>query len=492
MLPVLSPVITEIINMSLSNGYFPEPLKHALVVPLLKKPSLDPEDVSNYRPVSNLSFLSKTIERVVSITLAGHLEQHQLLPKRQSASRAGYSTETALLEVTNGILRTIDNGDACALLLLDMSAAFDTVDHGILLSRLHHRCGVTGTALQWFTSYLTNRSQSVIIEGVTSAPSILQHGVPQGSSLGPQLFTSYVSPLPDVVAHHPDVDEHGFSDDQQLRIRLKMGGGQQAVDVSALSPCVEELRGCLIANKLKENPGKRELLIVTSRARGHALLQEDHVIAGQPIKPSKSVRSLGVILDQHLTMEGQVEAVCKSAYYYLRLIRRVRHCLDLDSTKLRIHGLVVSRLDYCNSLLYGLPEVQLRKLQRVQNAAARLVLDQRSTTSSQAALRKLHWLPISQRVEFKLAVLAHKCFHGSAPSYLIDLVPRLRPGRDGLRSASSKLLAVPRVNLETYGRRAFSVAAPTIWNGLTEVLRNIEPLNTFRAKVKTHLFRCSF
>jgi hypothetical protein len=181
--------ITDVVNMSLSLGVFPDEMKLAYVTPLLKKPTLCPDDLKNYRPVSFLSFLSKLVERVVFKQLANHLIKCNLYVPVQSAYIPNQSNETALMKVVNDILVAIENGDGTDLAILDQSAAFDTIDYSILLNRLNACFGITGCVLSWFTSYLSHRSQSVSIAGVTSAAVLLLYGMPQGSVLGPILFT---------------------------------------------------------------------------------------------------------------------------------------------------------------------------------------------------------------------------------------------------------------------------------------------------------------
>lgn len=489
-LSTLAPAITDIINLSLQSGTFPRALKKAQVIPVLKKKTLDPNDPASYRPVSNLSFLSKTIERSVAAVLTAHFTRFNILPTHQSAYRAGHSTETALLEVTDDILRSVDRGDACMLMLLDLSAAFDTIDHGILLERLERSCGVTGTALSWFVDYLQDRSQAVVIGGLRSADAQLKYGVPQGSVLGPPLYTAYASPVVEVAVLHPAVRVHGFSDDTQFRVTYKARDGAAArVEAGGvLSACLVDSRRFFLRNRLQENATKRELLCVTARTRLTELDDEPVVVDGLAIQPSASVRNLGVILDRSMSMEQQIDATRRNAYYYLRMIRRVRHCLDLAATKLLVHGLVISRLDYGNSLLYGLPDGLLQKLQRVQNAAARLVLQAgRSSRSSRSLLRELNWLPIRERIVYKVAAVTHRCIYGDGPGYLRDLLCHYRPARS-LRSADQHLLVVPKFNMQTYGRRSFSVAAPLTWNALPLELRATQSHSTFLRLLKTHLF----
>ncbi|WP_308339768.1 reverse transcriptase domain-containing protein, partial [Thiolapillus sp.] len=163
------------------SGTFPTVFKHAIVKPLLKKTSLDPNDLKNFRPVSNLSFFSKLLEKVVMSQLLDHLNTNELWPRFQSAYRACHSTETALLRVLNDLLTASDDGQVSLLTLLDLSAAFDTIDHDILFHRLEHVFGIQNSALSFFRSYLTERKQMVSISGYSSNPSTLLHGVPQGS-----------------------------------------------------------------------------------------------------------------------------------------------------------------------------------------------------------------------------------------------------------------------------------------------------------------------
>ena len=213
----LLPIITTVVNLSLTNGDMPKNLKEAIILPLLKKLLLDPEVFKNFLPVSNLKFLSKIIEKVVAFRFKAHIAINNLGEPFQSAYKALHSTETALVRVSNDILMSLDQHKAVALVLLDLSAAFDTVDHGLLIRLLNQRLGITGTALRWFSSYLSDRSQCVSINGVKSASHPLTCGVPQGSVLGPLLFSVYTLPLGDIMRKH-DIDFHFFADDSQLYI----------------------------------------------------------------------------------------------------------------------------------------------------------------------------------------------------------------------------------------------------------------------------------
>ncbi len=208
------PILTKMVNMSLQTGVFPEEWKLALVIPLIKKFGLE-EIFKNYRPVSNLPFVGKLTERAVIKQDTTHMENNCPLPDNSSAYRQGHSTETALVKVHADILKNMERQQVTLLVLIDLSAAFDTVDHNIAIKVLNSKYGISGLALEWHRSYLSGRMQCVNINGTHSKISKLAYGVPQGSCLGPVLFTQYASSLFDVIYKHLD-HGHGYADDHQL------------------------------------------------------------------------------------------------------------------------------------------------------------------------------------------------------------------------------------------------------------------------------------
>src|SRR6218665_1480677 len=207
--------IASLFNLSLSTGVVPTSYKDAYVILGFKKPTLPCEDLSSYRPISNLPFLSKLLKRVVSVQLTDYLSSAGLLPGHQSAYRKFHSTETALHKVATDLIEAIDAGDHALLGLLDLSAAFDTVDHGVLVERLARPYGLRSTALDWLRSYLLDRRQSVFYDGVSSSVRSLVCGVPQGSVLGPLLFLLYTADVGELAASL-GLSSHFYADDSQL------------------------------------------------------------------------------------------------------------------------------------------------------------------------------------------------------------------------------------------------------------------------------------
>ena len=257
---VIGPLLT-IINSSLSLGYVPKTFKLAVIKPLIKKPQLDPRELVNYRPISNLPFLSKILEKVVSSQLYSFLEKNGICEDFQSGFRPYHSTETALLRVTNDLLLSSDRGCISLLVLLDLSAAFDTIDHNILLHRLEHFVGISGSALAWFKSYLYDRHQFVAVNEDVSYRSQVQYGVPQGSVLGPLLFTLYMLPLGDIIRKH-GVSFHCYADDTQLYISSQPGETHQ---FEKLMECIVDIKNWMTSNFLLLNSEKTEVLIIGSK-----------------------------------------------------------------------------------------------------------------------------------------------------------------------------------------------------------------------------------
>ena len=227
----------------------------------------------------------------------------------------------------------MDHGGVTLLVLLDLSAAFDTVDHHLLLSRLKTKSGLSGTVLQWFTSYLANRKQQILINNTLSSEQENQWGVPQGSVLGPLLFSIYLLPLGDIIRQH-NLTYHIYADDVQLYLAFHPGTVPSTAE--SFEHCIQDIRSWMTTNKLKLNGHKTEFILLS--------------IGGSCVSPSSSVRNLGVILDSELSMQPQISSVCKSAYFHLRNIARIRKYLTESAARSLVHAFVTSRIDYCNSL----------------------------------------------------------------------------------------------------------------------------------------------
>ena len=482
--PAISPFLTTTINSSLTTGVVPAALKQARVTPLLKKPALDPTIISNYRPVSLLSFLSKTLERAVYNQLSSYLIQKDLLDPNQSGFKTGHSTETALIAVTEALHLARAKGLSSALILLDLSAAFDTVNHQILLSSMSE-LGVAGSALAWLASYLDNRSYQVSWRGTLSEPQPLRTGVPQGSVLGPLLFSLYTKSLGNTIRSH-GFSYHCYADDTQLFLSFPPTDTQVSARISA---CLTDISTWMTTNHLKLNLGKTELLYLP--AKSSPMVDLSITVENAVVSSAPTAKSLGVVLDDRLDFSSHIASTTRTCRFFLSNVRRIRPFLTKKATQLLVQASVVSRLDYCNALLAGLPACATKPLQLVQNAAARLISNLPRSAHVTPLLIELHWLPIAARIRFKALDLAFRAARGTAPSYLQAMITNHTTTRS-LRSASSgQLRPTPlRAPGGSSARcRLFSVLAPRWWNELPTAVRTAETRPIFRRRLKTHLFK---
>uniref|UniRef100_A0A3Q3ET90 Reverse transcriptase domain-containing protein n=1 Tax=Labrus bergylta TaxID=56723 RepID=A0A3Q3ET90_9LABR len=343
----VGPSILSIINSSLAEGVVPSAFKHAVVQPLLKKPNLDPTDFNNFRPISKLPFLSKVLEKVVSTQLLSFMTENNLFEKFQSGFRACHSTETALLKVTNDLLLAADRGEGTILILLDLSAAFDTVDHTILTDRLRHWVGLKDTALSWFYSYLLERTFAVTIGNYSSSTSNITCGVPQGSVLGPILFSIYMLPLGQIIERH-NVSFHCYADDTQIYLPLRP---EDPRSLAAVRNCLSDINCWMAQNFLQLNNSKSEIIVFNPPNTTH--------ISKSSLGPlftnvQPTARNLGVTFDCNLTFESHIKTVVRSSFFHLRTISKPKTILTQRDLEKIIHALIFSRLDYCNSLFSGI------------------------------------------------------------------------------------------------------------------------------------------
>ena len=486
-LDVLLPIFTKIVNLSLSIGEVPSELKHAIIKPLLKKSGLDLVN-KNYRPVSNLSFLGKLIESAVIKQYMHHLYENNLDDKRQSAYKPFHSTETLLAKIHNDIMLSMGKQEVTMLVMLDLSAAFDTIDHAILLQRLKESHGIEDTALKWFESYLSDRTQSVIIEDVISNKLPLKYGVPQGSKLGPILFNTYIAPVSEVSARN-NISDEKYADDQQLILSFKPNLNTQVKAKQKMEKCIADIREFLNVNKLCNNSEKTELLIIGTPHQLKKLDISSISVDRMEIKAVDQVRNLGVIFDKNMSMEKHVNKMCRNAYFNLKNISRIRSSLDRDVTKMAVNALVSPHLDYGNGLLLGIPKKLVNKLQVAQNSAVRLIERLNRYDNISNYRKNLHWLPIPARSQFKALTMVWKALNDQAPDYNKQLLVIKEPNSINLRS-NDQLRLETQAGLSTnHDNRAFSQVIPKLWNELPEQLKSSKSLLSFKSNLKTHLFR---
>jgi hypothetical protein len=221
-------------------------------------------------------------------------------------------------------------------------------------------------------------------------------------------------------------------------------------------------------------------------------LPESITLGGATVPFSDTVKNLGVMLDSHLTMHAQVLSIIRAVNFELRRIGSIRHYLSEQATQTLVSAFILSRLDYCNALLYSCPQYLLNRLQNLQNNAARMIFRVRKSEHISPHLQALHWLPIELRIKYKIACLAFGAFTQTGPVYLTDMIHAYTPSRTLRSSADTSILCTPRVNTKSFGERSFCYSAPLVWNSLPVTLRHSPSPDSFRTGMKTHLFSLAY
>ena len=285
--------------------------------------------------------------------------------------------------------------------MIYFSSVFDTIHHPILIHRLHTDFGFTDTVLQWFSSYLTDRTHYVSLSNHCSAFTHVHSGVPQGSVLGPILFTIHIKPLSAIIDSH-SIIHHSFSNDLQLQMSAPTDRISELNH--SMQSCICDVKAWATANMLKLNYNKTELMLVTSKRTKHLHSVPTSITIGNAQIPfKKSVKNLGFTLNCHLTMNAHVSNIARTCYFELRRLASIRRFLTSTATATHVSAFVLSRIDYCNSLLFGSTHDVTSHLQRIQNYAARVILRLPMSSSITIHLKSLHWLPVKVRSTYKIA-----------------------------------------------------------------------------------------
>ncbi|KAJ8046701.1 RNA-directed DNA polymerase from mobile element jockey [Holothuria leucospilota] len=471
---VLKDQLTHIINLSIETSTVPLDFKYARVKPLFKKQSR--LDVSNYRPISILSVASKLLEKAIFTQMEKYLKENNILYGFQSGFRGGFSTETCLVHLSDYIRSQSSLGNYTGMVLIDLQKAFDTVDHNILCSKLR---AMGFSNVDWFKSYLGGRRQLVSVNGVNSDPTIITCGVPQGSILGPLLFLCYVNDMPISV----NCKLLLYADDSALIVSDK--------DVSNISSSLSnELESCrewLVDNKLSLHLGKTESILFGSKAMLKKSTPLSVSCNGNLIKPSNSVKYLGIVLDETLSGEHIVCNILKKAGARLKFLYRHSNSLNRSSRKILCSALIQCYLDYsCTSWYSAISQHYKNKLQILQNKIVRFILDRGPRFHiGQAELDSVGFLSVDDRVQQLKLNLVFKIFHDICPGYLKFNFTRFSAIHQHCTRGSPFNFLVPKV--KGLADRTFFFTAINHWNALPNSIKQIKSTHSFKLQVKTHL-----
>ena len=403
------------------------------------------------------------------------MDTNNLHIPQQFGYKKGHSTEHVILQIVDEVLIGFEKGTATLVTLLDLSAAFDTVDLEKLMQILENHIRTKGTALNWFKSFLFGRHQKVKIGSTTSSLLATKYGVPQGSVLGPVLFNIYIRNLPSFIKSF-GFNTSNYADDTNTRLQFTLQFQHNNI-TQRLPRLLKNIESWMNEHFLKLNPSKTEIILFTPDG-SQKLIGLVHPNTGH-IRFKNTVKLLGVSLDDTLKLESHVNSVISSCYYHLRNIGKLKHRLSPDDLLTLTHSVISSKLDYCNVILFGLDPSLIEKLQKVQNAAARLIYKLPKRSSISEVIRKLHWLRVEQRCVYKILLIVYKRFSHTCPSFLCSLLE--------ISNLETRELKCTYYYTK-YGKRAFRYTAPRLWNELPSALKNEESINTFKKGLKTYLF----
>ena len=417
----------------------------------------------------------------MSRRLNSHLTSNGLQNDKNFAYKKHHNTETMMLGLVDEVLEGFDDGKCTVIVFLDLSAAFDTIDHEKLLKIMSEELGITGTALQWFRSFLVGRTQQVRINGEYSESLKVLFGAPQGSVLGPELFSIYVRNQPKVF-EKCHFNSSAFADDSNGRKSFAITF-QYDVLKNEIPKCLEEIGKWMNFMFLKINPDKTEILLLFPKSSEKEVIIKGSIIGPQQcIRFSDVVKNVGVWIDKNLDMTYHINKTVAHCYKILKDIGRIRPVLTQAHTEILVHAVISSRLDNCNSLFFNIKKENMKKLQKVQNAAARVVVKKRRKESISESIRQLHWLRVESRVIFKILLLVYKMIQGTSPKSLqLDFKSHNCRPEDFLMLKTNFCKSI-------YGRRRFKYNAPRLWNALPLHIRKEENIDTFKKQVKTLLF----
>ena len=395
------------------------------------------------------------------------------------------------MEITEAIHREVDNGGVMGIASMDLSKAFDSVSHGLLLRKLEHK-GLSGSCLKWLQSYLTERTQQVKFKNFTSSKTVVQSGVPQGSVLGPILFISLTSDLVNYL--DDDCIVKAYADDTQLLVR---GKNRQEVKLK-LERVIAKAQTWFTKNSLLINPTKTEIMMVGKKHKSEEVMTID-VKEGNstiPLKLAPQIKILGVIVDEDLNWKKQVNQVRKRAANIVRNLARTSGTLPRRTKRILYDSLAAPHFSYADVVWDGCLKKQRKELQRIHNFAARSITGAKKFSSATEALKTLGMVPLAQKREVHQAVLVHKLVNGNGPKELCNIFKNVKSVSDlpeeelvlakRLRS-KTKMKVPPKQHRTSRFERSSVYRMTKVWNELPLNCKTLEDSSNFKHTVQREL-----
>ena len=473
-LPYIIDTLTYIFNLCLTKNTFPADFKKAKVIPLPKsKLSSDP---SNYRPISLLSVLSKVLEKHVHFHLHTYLETHSLLHPHQSGFRRLHSCSTALSLLNDNWLTSINNSEISGSVFLDFSKAFDLISHKILIHKLSLYLN-NSESLGFFESFLSERTQRVFVHGKYSQEGHVQHGVPQGSVLGPLLFCLFINDLPLYVSS-PTTDTHMLADDTTLHT----SGKTLHVVESNLQDSLNGVQQWCSINEMMLNPTKTKSIVHAPRQKHQrAPLLLNLKINNENIECVSEHKLLGIIVDNELRWQPHVDYLCKRVSKNLLLLSKLRNVINKPARILFYNAHIQSHLHYASVVWDNVSDVQFKRLNSLHRRAAKLIHPDPSLSTDDKLLA-CGLLSLKDSLLLSKGVFVHKILHLNSPGYLTKL---LRPSLARYSSHTLNLL-LPKPRLDLF-KSSLAFSGPSVWNSLPLFIKSIFKTSSFKCQLKRYL-----
>ena len=470
----LTKPITHIINLSFSTGIVPDQLKLAKVIPVFKKK--DKQDPGNYRPISLLSIINKIMEKVMYTRVMSFLNKNNILYKYQFGFREGHSTIQAIIEITDNILEELQKKNMVAGIYLDLSKAFDTVCHKILLAKLEHY-GIRGEPLNWFKSYLKQRKQYTALDAYKSREQEVPYGVPQGSVLGPLLFLVFVNDIDSAVGTNK---LRLFADDSNVFVVSK----NPKVLKQNMVKVVIDLCNWFNANKLTINMSKTAYTIFTPDGKVPPCLN-NITINKTVITRVQSVKYLGILLDENLSWEEQIKEVTKKLSKTIQALKIVSKFINKHHRRILYYAYIYSTIQYGIEVYSQGPNKNIKQIQIKQNRALKVLHNKDFFTPTIDLHRQTKVLMINDIANLNLLKFVYKQRNGQTPdafrNYYIENI-----FIHNHQTRQAKNLHLP-VNKNKYGRQSLKYRGAELWNKIDSQTRESKTIKTFSKKVKEQL-----